>query len=263
MLRRFLQQHPRLKRCARAVRDLFGSQIVSGNYMALDSTAVSSAGRELQRAWQDISIPQRQRAIVDAELKAYRTGAEVVVFDVLVAGLQRLPLQKGFTLLEIGCSSGYYSEVLALRGLQTRYRGCDYSPAFIELAHDCYPQIPFDVMDATHLGYENGQFEVVVSGCCLLHILDYSAAIAEAARVAENYVIFHRTPVLHQGTTRHYTKEAYGVKTIEVHFNEQELVRLFAAHNLLVIDIATLSAEWRDGDAFAIKTYICRKISSV
>mgnify|MGYP000555746097 CR=1 FL=1 len=84
------------------------------------------------------------------------------VFDTLVEALNKLPPAERTSLLEIGCSSGYYSEVLAARGIDARYHGCDYSKAFIELARRHYPALPFDVMDATQLGYAGGQFDVVV-----------------------------------------------------------------------------------------------------
>jgi ubiquinone/menaquinone biosynthesis C-methylase UbiE len=184
------------------------------------------------------------------------------VFDTLVEPLARMRLPSGSSLLEVGCSSGFYSEVLSARGIDVRYTGADYSPAFIDLARRCYPGLAFDVMDATRLAYSDSQFDVVVSGCCLLHILDYPAAIAETARVAARYAVFHRTPVQHLAPTRHFTKQAYGVTTLEICFNEAELVRLFAQHGLLVTDVVTLDAHSRDGEAFAVKTYACRKVAA-
>lgn len=232
------------------------------NYVELDAGTLQTVETELQGAWKDSSLPERQRKLVDSQLKSYFAGEPVTVFDTLVEALKRLPRAERTSLLEIGCSSGYYSEVLTARGIDARYHGCDYSKAFIDLAQRHYPALPFDVMDATRLGYADGQFDVVVSGSCLLHIPDYPTAIAETARVARHYAIFHRTPVLHKSATRHFTKEAYGVKTLEIHCSEKELVRLFSEHRLQVIDIPTIDVGWHDEDAFAIKTYVCRKVSA-
>lgn len=259
-MKAFLDRHPRLKSLAKPVWRVFRRPGVSDNYVPLDATDAARVWNGLQNAWQDAAIPLRQRSIVEAELRAFRAGAPVPVFDSFVEVLGRLPATGGESLLEIGCSSGYYSEVLAARGLDVKYRGCDYSEAFIELARRSYPNLPFDVMDATQLGYESDRFDIVVSGCCLLHILDYPSAIAETGRVARHYAIFHRTPVLQKSATRHFTKDAYGVKTIEIHFNEKELVRLFAQNRLQVVDILTIDAGGRNGDAFAVKTYVCRKV---
>ena len=64
---------------------------------------------------------------------------------------------------------------------------------------------------------------------------------------------------MHTLPTQFFTKQAYGVKTVEIHFSERELVALFAASGLRVVAIETLSADWRQGDAFAMKTYLCEK----
>ncbi|MGO4133800.1 class I SAM-dependent methyltransferase [Rhizobium brockwellii] len=168
------------------------------------------------------------------------------------------------SLLEIGCSSGYYSEVLDANGLPLRYRGCDYSDAFIDMARSTYPGLSFDVEDATRLSYQNDAFDVVVSGCCLLHIPDYEAAIAESARVAKKYVIFHRTPVVYGEPTKYFRKHAYGVETIEIHFSEPQLLDLFRIHGLEVQATFTLNenADPRDSSkGNANRTYLCRKQS--
>jgi 2-polyprenyl-3-methyl-5-hydroxy-6-metoxy-1,4-benzoquinol methylase len=260
ILRSYLNRHPRLKAAAKALLGARSTPSVSTNYVELDAGILQTVETELQGAWKHNSLPERQRKLVNSQLKSYLAGEPVIVFDTLVEALKRLPPAERTTLLEIGCSSGYYSEVLAARGIDARYHGCDYSTAFIDLARRCYPEVVFDVMDATQLGYADGQFDVVVSGSCLLHIPDYPTTIAETARVASHYAIFHRTPVLHKSATRHFTKDAYGVKTIEIHFNEKELVRLFAQNRLQVVDILTIDAGGRNGDAFAVKTYVCRKV---
>src|SRR6185436_8101530 len=109
----------------------------------------------------------------------------------LVEILRRnIPHLDHLQLLEIGCSSGFYSEVLRIKGIDTAYRGCDYSRAFVALARQCYPAVPFDVEDAVDLTYASGTFDIVVSGGCILHIADYEKAIAEAARVSRQYVVF-------------------------------------------------------------------------
>ena len=232
----------------------------SGDYRPLDGVERASTVSALKGAWQHDDIPRLQRAGVERSLAEYRAGAAMPAFDVLVKLLR--PLAEGTpgqNLLEIGCSSGYYSEILAMRGLDLRYSGCDYSPAFVDMARRLYPQLQFDVADATALGYADATYDIVVSGCCLLHIADYNAAIAETARVARRHVVFHRTPVVHTLPTQFFTKLAYGVKTVEIHFAEHELVALFASHGLRVVAVETLNTDWRQGDAFAMKTYLCEK----
>lgn len=262
-VRRFVEHYPSLKSVLKTVARPFRHG-TSTDYSRLAVEDVASATQRLRGAWQTEEIPARQREGVERQLAAYRTGSPDAGFDILIDILRPLTEERPadlsvLTLLEVGCSSGYYSEAFAIKGLRIAYSGCDYSAAFIEMAKRCYPTLDFRVQDATKLGYLDAEFDIVVSGGCLLHIGDYEAAICEAARVARSHVIFHRTPVLHRNATTWYTKRAYGVETVEIHFNEQQLVSLFATHGLRVIGIATSHVGWQEADAFASKTYICEK----
>lgn len=265
VVRKLAERSPWLKSALKMLARPFRADVSAG-YVELGSQERQSLTRTLAGAWKSEDIPARQRAGVDQTLMAYRAGSPVRQFDVLkdmLEPLARAPAGDpgALSLLEVGCSSGYYSEALAIKGIQCDYSGCDYSPAFIDMARRLYPALDFRVEDATAMRYADASFDVVVSGCCLLHIPDYDAAISEASRVARDHVVFHRTPVLHQGPTTYFTKLAYGVKTVEIHFNEQELVSLFAKHALYVVGIYTLDAAWRRGDAYATKSYLCRKIT--
>jgi len=129
------------------------------------------------------------------------------------------------TLLDLGASSGHYSEVLQLRGFDCIYRAADYSENFRKLARLLYPTVEFDICDARELPYLDGAFDIVLSSGCILHILEYEDAIREAVRVARRYVIFHRTPVAEK--TAFFQKLAYGVPCLEIHFSEGVLFDIF------------------------------------
>ncbi|MDF0658250.1 MULTISPECIES: class I SAM-dependent methyltransferase [unclassified Rhizobium] len=238
---------------------------VSSHYVEIDSARRDSESWRLAASWKANDLPARQRALVERQLKEYRGGASIDVFDVFTAALRKIDnLPAAGSLLEIGCSSGYYSEVLEVNGLPFRYHGCDYSDAFIEMARRIYPALSFDVEDATRLSYQDNAYDVVVSGCCLLHIADYEAAIAESARVAKDYVIFHRTPIVYGEPTKYFRKQAYGVETMEIHFSEPELLDSFRVHGLEVLATFTLNenADPRDSSkGNASRTYLCRKQS--
>jgi SAM-dependent methyltransferase len=146
-------------------------------------------------------------------------------------------------LIEVGCGSGYYSEVFAtLLPNPIVYRGMDYSQAMIALARTHYPSRNFDVADATRLPYANGAFDIVFNGVSLMHIIDYQAVISEAARVAARYCVFHGVPVFHDHQTIFLTKYAYGAPVVEVIFGKQELMALCADAGL------SLEREWRGID---------------
>ena len=235
---------------------------VSSGYEIIAPADLVRLGGALETAWQDDLIPAAQHELVQAQLEAFWQGKTVPVFDVFVRLLQRIPDVSRKSLLEVGCSSGYYADVLRARGLLTRYAGCDYSASFVELARTRLPDLEFQVHEATRLGYPDASYDIVVSGCCILHIANYPAAIREAARVAREHVMFHRTPILHTTPTTHYRKLAYGVPCLEIHFNESDLLRHFASAGLRVIDVdtVTVDTEARSGDVRVMKSYLCEKV---
>lgn len=251
-----LDKFPSFKRIVRVVRRyLF--------YVNLQGEDAVAEGQRLLNSWQNDALPRRQRKLVDKQLRQYRSGARIDAFNVFVDSVCALPdLAPGSSLLEVGCSSGFYSEVVEIAGLQVQYSGCDYSDAFICLAREKYPAVAFEVEDATALSYPDCSFDVVVSGCCLLHIPEYVKGVEEAVRVASRYVIFHRTPVVFGQPEQWYRKQAYGVETVEIHFNEAEFLALLDRNGLELVATLTLSEEYTDVSRTrggASRTYVCRK----
>lgn len=264
-VRRWAAQHPLVKGLLSAIVSPFRSS-VSANYKKLSTDRRQLTAAQLAGAWQSQFIPAMQRVGVDRTLANYRAGVAHAGFDALISLLHSIvdsvdAAGSSRSLLEIGCSSGYYAEALTMRNVAVTYSGCDYSRAFVEMARDYYPALDFRVEDATALSYSDSSYDIVVSGNCILHIADYPAAIRESARVARNYVIFHCTPILHTRATTYFTKRAYGVETVEIHFNEEELVALLVSSGLAVVGIVSLNAAWRDADAYVTKSYLCTKVT--
>lgn len=259
-----LNRFPSLKRVLRGARNrLLPGSGVSTDYVNLYGEEAGAEGQRLRNSWQDDALPKRQRELVDSQLQQYRSGTRIDVFDIFVDCVRSLPdLAPGSSLLEVGCSSGFYSEVAEIAGLQVGYSGCDYSDAFIRLAKKKYPAVAFKVEDATALTYPDCSFDVVVSGCCLLHIPEYVKGVEEAVRVARRYVIFHRTPVVFGQPEQWYRKQAYGVETVEIHFNEGEFLALLDRNRLELVATHTLGEEYTDMSRTrggASRTYVCRK----
>jgi ubiquinone/menaquinone biosynthesis C-methylase UbiE len=98
----------------------------------------------------------------------------------------------------------------------------DYSEEFIHVAQGRRPELEFKVMNAIMLDYPAQQFDIVVSGCCIMHMINWPQALQEAARVAKRYVVLHRTPIAPE--TTYYFKKAYGVDVMEIHFKEKEIL---------------------------------------
>ncbi|MTD94660.1 methyltransferase domain-containing protein [Hyphomicrobium sp. xq] len=259
MLRHLVRQSSLGKFLARLKQKLMSAG-VSTDYATLAPGELDDESARLRDAWKNEDIPQSQRQLVDRQLDAFRRGSRIDVFDVLIAALRSLPeMSSTSTVLEIGCSSGYYSEVLQIAGIPLEYSGCDYSPAFVDLAKRRYPDLNFNVEDSTMLSYPEEAFDVVVSGCCLLHIPEFGKAVEETGRVARRFAIFHRTPVVLGQPTTWYRKKAYGVETIEIHFNEDEFTALLEKSGLPIIGTHVLSNEVQGGVTSAVKTYVCEK----
>lgn len=269
---RFLRQFPRLNRVVRRIHAIvFPSGQVSYAYTHIDDDRASAEAQRLRASWQSDLMPTRQRELVDRQLALYRQGKPIDVFDVFAEALLSLSRHGAaptvtHTLLEVGCSSGFYSEVIRIKGLNFTYSGCDYSAAFIDLGHKCYPDLPLSIQDATALIHEDASFDVVVSGCCLLHIPEFEKAISETARVAKQFAIFHRTPVVTGLPHQYFHKKAYGVETVEIHFNEDQLLKMFNAHGLRLLHTFTLSqgaiAEHPGAQRYD-RSYVCEKVNRV
>lgn len=238
-----------------------GAVGISGGHTVICRTAAEQLHFDQQ--WQDPALPDRQLDIVNQELGDIRERQYYPPhMKTLVDEIRALPLVRP-SVLEIGCSSGYYSAVFQLANLPVEYQGCDYSAAFIDLAKQRYPTLPFKVCEATALPYDTASFDIAISGCCLLHILNYEQAIAETARVAKRYAIFHRTPVLHCRATTYTRKKGYGVDMIEILFNEAELFELFRHNGLAVIASHTpaLNVMLPElGEQAFTKNYVCQKL---
>lgn len=197
---------------------------ISCGHRRIDAADVTE---EMAAGWRDPSIPAQQRALVQRELESMYQGNVPVHFAAL-ATLLRPHVPEDATLLEIGCASGYYYEILEyLLGRRIEYTGVDYSDTMIDMARQFYPRPRFFAADAKSLFFADRQFDVVVSSCVLLHVPNYRDHIAETARVANAMIVLHRTPVCRDSGTRYLTKKAYGVDTVELVFNEKELLYLF------------------------------------
>lgn len=259
LLRRTPLREP-LRRLRRLVRaGGAGEAGVSSGYRPISDAAVTGS---LSEAWQDEGIPLSQRKLVDEQLRDMHQGKVVDVFRVAAAAIRRTGLTAP-SVLELGCASGYYGEVLAtLVGPDVSYAGMDFSAAMIGEARRRYPSGEFVQGDATALPFADASYDILMSSALILHVEDYPLAIRETARVSQGWCVFHRTPVTLLAPTAWFEKLAYGVRVFEVCFNEPELLELFGSAHLEVVDrlpIDTFSLT-PDFPAGEMVTYVCRKL---
>ena len=158
-----------------------------------------------------------------------------MVYRVLADALKAF-IEPDCRVLEIGCASGYYYEALEyLLNSRISYVGVDFSPAMVALAQQYDPGASFHVGDGAALKFHDCSFLIVVSSCVLLHVTDYPQHIQEAARVASQIVVLHRTPVCRAHATSHYKKFAYGIETHELRLNESEILKLCRDQDLELV----------------------------
>ena len=214
----------------------------------------------LASSWQSPAIPLRQRALVQQELAALYKGHPPVVYQVLADALRPF-ITPDCRVLEIGCASGYYYEILEyLLNARISYVGVDFSPAMVALAEQYYPQASFLVGDGATLKFPNQSFLIAVSSCVLLHVADYPKHIEEAARVSSQIVVLHRTPVCRAHPTSHYKKFAYGIETHELRLNESEILNLCRDQELELVKQLEYHSH-PERDEFEA-TYVFRKAGS-
>ena len=111
-----------------------------GDLIHIEANQVS---QELTDGWKSPPIPAIQRQLTDEELARMYEGKVIIPFRVLADCIHFI---KGETkdIIEIGCSTGYYYEVLShLLGQPIRYTGVDYSPVMISEATKNIPMQHF------------------------------------------------------------------------------------------------------------------------
>jgi SAM-dependent methyltransferase len=214
------------KRVVKATPILRRHILTSTDYRVLGGPEEARGMAAASGGWLAARTAARQERAYLGLIAAMKRGEPRLDFEVAAEAVAATGLVNP-RLLEVGCGSGYYSDVFAtLLAGGIRYTGIDYSDAMIARARARSPSIAFEVGDATRLPYADGAFDIVFNGVSLMHIVDYQAAIREAARVAAGYCVFHTVPVFHDYRTTFLQKYAYGAPVVEVVFSKQELMML-------------------------------------
>jgi ubiquinone/menaquinone biosynthesis C-methylase UbiE len=245
---------------ARLIRHIFKSPAAPG--VSVGPVIIDHLPTEGMDGWRDQGVAQRQFEAYSKLIQQARAGHPRLDLKVAARCVELTGLENPF-IIEVGCGSGYYSEVIPMfLGQAIRYVGVDYSASMTLLGRQTYPNIPFAIGDACCLPLKDGCCDILLSGNSLMHIPKYQVAIAESMRVSRAYCIFHTVPVMAQRTTTLLTKKAYGQPVVEVIFNQSELETLLAGQGLYIVqrfqsipyDVSAVVEEqtWT-------LTYLCRK----
>lgn len=219
------------------------------------------ATKESFDGWHEDAVAERQDAAYRGLIQQMYAGEPRQDF-VVAAGAVRCTGIANSQILEVGCGSGYYSEILPhLLRHPVRYVGLDYSLAMIRLARKRYSNYPFVAGDATALPFPDGSFDTILNGVSLMHILRYESAISESRRVTRRWCIFHTVPITQKRPTTVLRKLAYGGPVVEIVLNEKELLTLIENHGLRVRQVfESIPHIYLDkvlGDTVSARTYLC------
>ncbi len=92
-----------------------------------------------------------------------------------------LDLQPGARILDVGCGSGIFTELMQERGYELI--GIDLSHALLNLGKKNLKSINFTQGDAESMPFADSSFDAVMFSCLLHHLPDPSLCIQEARRV--------------------------------------------------------------------------------
>ena len=233
---------------------------VSTGYQPIDRATIPDA---LTEGWRSTEIPARQRALVEQQLAALERGRPPQVFRVAARAVRATGVAVP-TIIELGCASGYYARVFA--GLLDRpfhYIGVDYAQPLLVQGRAYDPALVLVGGEASAIPLCDGVADIVFSSALLLHLTDVDEAIRESARLAREWVIFHRTPLLRRTPTTYTRKAAYGVPVLEAIFNRAELAEQIARAGLRVERRFALETYPVHGIAEPVRmtTLVCRRVA--
>lgn len=266
--RREVSRRVRAIRMTRRVARSLLTRIPGGPWLLRDvdsSSAYARIDRETAKrmpsgGWQLPSVARRQHRGYVGLVEQMYAGAPRLDLTIAAEAVRLTGLTEG-SILEIGCGSGYYGEILShLLERPIRYIGLDSSGAMIQLAREEYAAGRFIVADAAALPLAPRTIDIALNGNALMHMAEYERAIAESRRVARRWCIFHTVPVVAHQPTVYLRKLAYGGPTVEVVFNEPELLELYRTVGLVVrhaLESFPYDLEFLLGERTTTRTYVC------
>ncbi len=191
-----------------------------GNFIYLINLFLKAS----ERSWKNTKIPKKQRKLVNKQLLDWKSNLPIPEFDVMFDFLVSLRLPPKSKIIEIGCSSGYYSEIIAEVDKSIEYFGVDYSLDFLRMAKEIYPKKNFFAMDINNISIKNKSFDCVILGSVLQHIKDWKYGLRAVNQINTKTLIIHRQPIAYFTKSYLSIKRSYGVFMHEWIINREEFI---------------------------------------
>lgn len=214
----------------------------------------------LSISWTEPEIADRQRELVDRQLEAMRNFDAPAHFEVvgtIMGWLKKHSRAAHITLLDAGCASAYYHEILEyyLPGF-IKYTGLDFSERMLEIAREHYPTISLIQRDLRTLGKLGAKtYQVVMSGAALMHIREWRSVLEQFARLSSNWLLLHRTWLRTEpGPTQMEIRETYGHCAWFITFEYREIIDILDEAQF--VQIHSLASGEDAGEGRAVRTML-------
>ncbi len=198
-----------------------------------------------------IGLQAEKHELIDAH--NFRSREEYVLHLIhSFAYVQASALAKDKTVLDLGCNTGYGTELLSKAA--KRVVGVDVSKEAISTAKKQYGNlgIDFHLIDGKKLPFDDGEFDVIISCEVIEHIVDYNIFLNELKRVlSPTGIVVFTTPNallrLYPGMkpwNKFHVREFEHSELqtlLETHFSAVQIIGLFAEESTYLIEKSRVS----------------------
>ena len=188
----------------------------------------SNKSKEFSENWSQDNVGELQRILVNYQLMHMKIGNSPPIFETIKHIFSQV--EKDSSILDIGCTSGYYYEILNFYFPdEFKYHGCDYNESSVKLAKKYYPKVQFTKEDITKLSFDKNSYDICFISGVFEHVPLYEQAISDVCRVSNKYIILHRIFLTDKKT---FCKKGsqYFVSVIRNTYNKKTFFKLFEKH---------------------------------
>ena len=121
-------------------------------------------------------------------------------------------LFPGAKVLDVGCASGGFFNILRSLEPLIEYTGVDIAAPAIELARQQYPEARFEVLEGTQLPFEDNTFDIVHCTKVLVIEPRYKEILKEMYRVSNRFVLADIRPLKGIESEQDFEKSFYRVQ---------------------------------------------------
>lgn len=192
--------------------------------------------KTLKENWSKDKIGELQRVLVDYQLHQMKLGSGPKLFKIIWDVFNVIEnKESGYKLLDVGCTSGYFSEVIDYFFPNVfNYNGCDYNSSSVELAKKYYPSKNFFVNDLTNLTINDKEYDITFLSGVIEHVPEYKKGVSELCRVTKKYIVLHRI-WLQDGPTTCKKGTQFFVPVIRNYYNKKEFFDILETGSFIKI----------------------------